>query len=56
MLTVPIADCGGVNNGNSTLPVLDFGCYFLIQQAEQQGNNNYVYGQFIEGCIGRGNS
>lgn len=55
VLTVPIADCSGVNNGNSTLPVLGFGCYFLIQQAEQQGNNNYVYGQFIEGCIGQGN-
>jgi Flp pilus assembly protein TadG len=55
ILTVPIADCSGINNGNSTLPILGFGCYFLLQQAEQRGNENYVYGQFIDGCLGQGN-
>jgi Flp pilus assembly protein TadG len=55
ILTVPIADCSGANNGNSTLPVLGFGCYFLLQKAEQKGNDNYVYGQFIDGCTGQGN-
>jgi hypothetical protein len=55
VLTVPIADCSGANNGNTSLPVLGFGCYFLLQQAEQKGNENYVYGQFVTGCIGQGN-
>jgi Flp pilus assembly protein TadG len=55
VLTVPIADCSGINTGNSTLPVMGFGCYFLLQKAEQKGNDNYVYGQFIEGCVGQGN-
>jgi Flp pilus assembly protein TadG len=55
VLTVPIADCSGSNNGNSQLPVLGFACYFLLQQAVQSGNDNYVYGEFIEGCIGEGN-
>ena len=55
VLTVPIADCSGSNNGNSTLPVLGFGCYFLLQKAVQKGNENYVYGEFIDGCLGDGN-
>jgi Flp pilus assembly protein TadG len=55
VLTVPIADCSGSNNGNSMLPVLGFGCYFLLQRAVQQGQENYVYGEFIDGCLGDGN-
>ena len=55
LLTVPIADCSGANNGNTTLPVLGFGCYFLLQKADQKGNENYVYGQFVSGCVGQGN-
>jgi hypothetical protein len=55
VLTIPIADCSGSNNGNSTLPVMGFGCYFLLQKAEQKGNDNYVYGEFIDGCLGDGN-
>ncbi len=55
ILTVPIADCSGTNNGNSTIPVLGFGCYFLLQKAEQQGTQNYVYGEFVNGCLGEGN-
>ncbi len=47
ILTVPIADCSGSNNGNSQLPVLGFGCYFLLQKAIQQGQDNYVYGEFV---------
>jgi Flp pilus assembly protein TadG len=55
VLTVPIADCSGANNGNTSLPVLAFGCYFLLQKAEQKGTDNYVYGQFVTGCVGQGN-
>ena len=55
VLTVPIADCSGSNNGNSTIPVLGFGCYFLLQKAVQHGTENYVYGEFIDGCVGDGN-
>ncbi len=55
ILTVPIADCSGSSTGNSQLNVLGFGCYFLLQKAIQQGQQNYVYGEFINGCIGEGN-
>lgn len=55
VLAVPIADCSGANNGNTQLPILGFGCYFLLQRAAQQGTNNYIYGEFVNGCIGEGN-
>jgi hypothetical protein len=32
------------------VPVLGFGCYFLLQEALQKGNESHVYGQFIEDC------
>jgi Flp pilus assembly protein TadG len=49
-MTIPIVDCTGTNTGNSHLPVLGFGCYFLLQPAVQKGNDNYVYGQFVQEC------
>lgn len=55
VLTIPIADCSGPGGGTETLQVLGFGCYFLLQPAEQHGQTNYVYGQFIDGCLGDGN-
>jgi Flp pilus assembly protein TadG len=55
ILTVPIADCSGPGGGNETLDLLGFGCYFLLQPAEQHGTTNYVFGQFVDGCVGDGN-
>jgi Flp pilus assembly protein TadG len=49
-LAVPVGNCSGVNNGNSTLPVLGFACLFLIQTVEQSGIESFVYGQFLRSC------
>ena len=54
-LAVVIADCEGTNNGQSDLPVLGLGCYFLLQEARQQGTEAEVYGQFVEECDASGN-
>jgi hypothetical protein len=54
-LTVVIADCEGTNNGQSDLPILGFGCYFLLQEARQQGTEAEVYGQFVDECEASGN-
>ena len=32
------------------VPLLGFGCFFLLKQAQQQGNESYIYGQFLEDC------
>lgn len=50
VMPIPIADCSGVNNGQSTLPVLGFGCYFLLQEAIQQGSNSNIFGEFVAQC------
>lgn len=51
VLAVTIGDCSETTNGQGDVPVLGFLCYYLIQRAQQKGNESHVYGQFIEdGC------
>ena len=53
-LTIPIGDCSETTNGQGPVPVLGFGCYFLLQETVQTGgpggNEGHVYGQFIRDC------
>ena len=37
-------------NGQGTVPVLGYGCFFLLQEAEQKGNESSIYGEFSRGC------
>ncbi|MEO7775786.1 MAG: pilus assembly protein TadG-related protein [Steroidobacteraceae bacterium] len=53
-LALPIADCSGKLNGQSTVPILGFACFFLLQKAQGQGNDSFVYGQVIQSCAGSG--
>jgi hypothetical protein len=50
IMPIPIADCSGVNNGQSDLPILGLGCFFLLQEAIQQGNKANIFGEFVEEC------
>jgi Flp pilus assembly protein TadG len=50
VVSVPIGDCSGTSGGSTTVPVLGFACYFLLQEPTHQGNNDYVLGQFIGLC------
>ncbi len=50
VLTVPVGDCTGTANGNSTVPVLGFACFFLLQPVTQQGTTDYVIGEFEGNC------
>ena len=50
VVALPIGDCSGTTNGQGQVPVLGFGCYFLLQEALQKGNESQVFGQFIESC------
>jgi Flp pilus assembly protein TadG len=49
-VAVAIGNCDGTTNGAGTVPLLSFGCFYLLQQAAQQGNESYIYGQFLEEC------
>ena len=50
VVAVPVGDCSSTTNGAGTVPLLGFACFFLLQPAEQQGKDSYVYGQFIRSC------
>jgi hypothetical protein len=54
IMPVPIADCTGTNNGQTDLPILGVGCYFLLQEAQQQGSNSRIYGEFVADCAAGG--
>lgn len=50
VLAVPVGDCNGTVNGQGSVSLLGFACFFLLQPAEQQGNDSFVYGQFVTDC------
>ncbi len=50
IMPIPIADCTGVNSGQTDLPILGIGCYFLLQEVQQQGNRANIFGEFVEDC------
>lgn len=50
VLSVPVGDCTGTSGGSGTVPLLGFACFFLLQPVQQQGNDSFVIGQFINDC------
>jgi Flp pilus assembly protein TadG len=54
VLTIPVARCDGTSSGQSTLDIVGFGCYFMLQQMVQQGTEAQIFGQFIDGCTAGG--
>jgi len=47
---IAIGNCDGTTNGQGEVPLLGFGCFFLLQEAKQKGNESHIYGQFLEDC------
>lgn len=50
VIAVPISNCSTMVNGHGTLPVVGYGCFFLLQKAQQSGTQNYIYGEYIGKC------
>ncbi len=50
VLTVPVGDCTGTANGSTTVPILGFACFFILQPVTQQGTTDYIIGQFEGNC------
>jgi len=48
VMAVPIGDCTGNNNGETSLPRVGTGCVFLTQSASNNGKD--VYAEFIGSC------
>ena len=54
VLNVVIGNCAEVAGGGATsVPVLGFGCFYLLQKVEQSGEKE-VFGQFMQECEGSG--
>ena len=54
VMPVPIADCAGIQNGQSQVPLIAIGCYFIRQPIEQGGQESYIVGELIEDCEASG--
>lgn len=55
VLAVPFVDCSGDDQGQSTMPVVGLGCFFLLQPVQLQGqsgggNNSNVLAEYIGQC------
>ena len=50
VVAVPFVDCSTPHQGQTTLPVVGLGCFFLLQPAVHQGQENHVFGQYIGEC------
>lgn len=54
LITVPVLDCSGVNNGRDDVTIVGFACFFITNKYVKQGsaeNSKIVFGEFFtEGC------
>lgn len=53
ILTIPIGNCDGLANGQNSVELLGFGCFFLVDEMQQNGQAE-LFGQFKDDCGGRG--
>ncbi|MGR5157437.1 TadE/TadG family type IV pilus assembly protein [Vibrio owensii] len=51
ILRVPIIDCDSTTGGKQSVKVLGLGCFFLLQEVKQKGNESQIFGQFLEDCV-----
>ena len=52
MLKIVVGNCTGKQGGSSTIPVLGFGCYFVVQPMNGGGTQSQIFGQFVHECEG----
>jgi hypothetical protein len=53
VIAAPLANCTGQANGQSTVQVNGFACFFLLQ-ALGSGSNDTIYAQVLSGCDATG--
>lgn len=54
MLKIVVGDCSGKIAGTSSIPVLGFGCFYVVQPADNPGGGAEIFGQFVKQCEGDG--
>lgn len=49
-MPIMVANCTAAGGGKQNLPVLGFGCFFLLQKTAQNGQESEIFGEFAEDC------
>jgi len=52
MLKIVVGNCTGKQGGTTSVPVLGFGCYFVVQPMSNGGTEAEIFGQFVQECEG----
>ncbi|MGH8437796.1 MAG: TadE/TadG family type IV pilus assembly protein [Pseudomonas sp.] len=52
ILKIVVGNCSGKNAGASSIPVIGFGCFYVVQPAEHTGGDSQIFGQFVKQCEG----
>lgn len=52
ILRIVVGDCSGKNAGASSIPAIGFGCFYVLQPAENKGGDSQIFGQFVKQCGG----
>ncbi|MGF2736184.1 Tad domain-containing protein [Marinobacter sp. DUT-1] len=53
ILTMPVGNCDGLANGQSSVELLGFSCFYMVDRMQQAGQAVF-YGQFKDDCGGNG--
>jgi hypothetical protein len=54
VLSVPVGNCSASSGGSSSIPIIGFACFFLLQQPTYQGNSLWIVGQYLGNCNAEG--
>jgi len=52
MMKVVVGNCTGKQGGSTSIPVLGFGCYYVVQPMSGGGTESQIFGQFVKECEG----
>jgi Flp pilus assembly protein TadG len=50
ILALPVGNCNAGGGGSTSIPLIGFACFYLLQQPTHTGNTDYVVGQYIGKC------
>lgn len=54
ILKIVVGDCDGLKGGATQVPVLGFGCFYIVQPGINEGGDAQIFGQFVRECEGDG--
>jgi hypothetical protein len=49
-IAVPLVNCKAPTKGRTSLPILGFGCFFLLQKVDRGGSTSEIFVEFIQDC------